>query len=78
MGESGEPWGTPAVTGISAVCWPSKWRTATLPVSQALTQSTSHLGKPCSRRVASSRVWLTVSNAPEISNCSSEAAALCL
>ena len=76
-GDSGEPCGTPATTRISPVCWPSKCRIATRLLSQALTHTTTHRGKPCSRRVARSRVWLTVSKAPKISNYRRLAVARC-
>jgi hypothetical protein len=78
MGDSGEPCSTPAATGISSICWPSKWRITTLLLSYARTYSTSYYGKPCCWRVDSSYMWLIVSKAPEISNYRREATAFCL
>jgi hypothetical protein len=77
-GDSGEPCGTPAATRISSICWPSKWRIATLLLSHTCTHSTIHRRKPYCRIVDSSRVWLIVLKAPEISSCRREAAAFCL
>src|ERR1700694_2682382 len=51
MGDSGEPWGTPALTGIGGVAFPSKWSVASLSVSHAFVQRTIQPGNPISRRV---------------------------